>query len=65
MKVLLFDKNFNCYASLSRKTVTVEFLQMVKGLGGFFLDCPVEYVGMISGRGEEEAINSIMRDLRR
>ena len=62
-KVLLFDNKSNCFASLSRESITIPFLEKVKSLGGSFIDCPLEMVSMISGKEEKESLNAILRDI--
>ena len=62
-KVLLFDNENNCFASLSRQSITIPFLEKVKSLGGSFIDCPIEMVSMISGKEEKETLNAILRDI--
>lgn len=64
-KVLLFDQNFQCFASLSRKTVTENFLKKVVSMEGSFIDCPIEMVGLISGKDSKEPTENLIRDIRK
>jgi hypothetical protein len=63
MKVLLFDCNFECFASLSPAIATVPFLKRIKEMGGSFLHVPIDMVGLISGKDGKEALDTILRDI--
>ena len=71
MKVLIFDSQNVCRASLSRKTIKEmgkqgeNFLENIRLSGGNFIDCPVEMVAMISGKEEQETLNTIFRDIKK